>query len=201
MPRRFRQSVTVGFLGVGLSLLAQSAQANPVLPGLTNLDFLSYSGTNPKDTFTNVNPTGWTGGSGLIFIATSGTSSADPNTPCGSTYLQTYGCPSTLPIGPYNVVEADGNPTFESGFNYALTGLTPGQTYTLSFYQAAGQQTGFVGPPPSSGSFRWAPADLRPAMAAAPSIRRLAATKVPTPTQIRWRPSPQPRSCIRRPVA
>jgi PEP-CTERM motif len=40
-------------------------------------------------------------------------------------------------------VEADGNPSFESGFNYTVTGLTPGQTYTLSFYQAASQQTGF----------------------------------------------------------
>ncbi len=34
---------------------------------------------------------------------------------------------------------------FESGFNYNITGLTVGQTYTLSFYQAASQQTGFVG--------------------------------------------------------
>jgi hypothetical protein len=42
-------------------------------------------------------------------------------------------------------VEADGNPAFESGFNYLLTGLTPGTTYTLSFYQAASQQTTFTG--------------------------------------------------------
>jgi hypothetical protein len=44
-----------------------------------------------------------------------------------------------------NYVEADGNPDFESVFFEEITGLTPGQTYTLSFYQAAGQQQGFTG--------------------------------------------------------
>jgi len=122
--------------------LGSFAYATP-LPGLTNLDFLSYSGSAPKAGFTAVNPTGWTGGSGLIFIVTPGNAS-NPSSGCGSTYLTTYGCPSTLAIpGGYNAVEADANPGFESGFNYTVTGLTPGQTYTLSFYQAASQQTGF----------------------------------------------------------
>jgi hypothetical protein len=54
--------------------------------------------------------------------------------------------PSNLAIpGGYNVVEADGNPIFESGFNDTVTGLTAGQTYNLTFYQAASQQLGFVG--------------------------------------------------------
>jgi hypothetical protein len=128
-----------------LWLLAASANAFPVLPGLTNLNFLSYSGSAPKNSFISVNPSGWTGGNGLIFIDQPGNAS-NPNSACGSIYLQTYGCPSTLAIpGGYNYVEADGNPSFESGFNYALTGLTVGQTYTLSFYQAASQQTGYVG--------------------------------------------------------
>jgi len=141
-----QKSCAFGFFAIGLSLSTHPAKADTPLPNLTNLDFLSDTGTNPKDTFTNVKPTGWTGGSGLIFIATSGTSAADPNTPCGSTYLQTYGCPSHLAIsGGYNVVEADGNPVFESGFNYLVTGLTPGNTYSLSFYQAASQQTTFTG--------------------------------------------------------
>jgi len=69
-------------------------------------------------------------------------------TACGSTYLSTWGCPSTLNIpGGYNEVEADGNPVYESGFNYTVHGLTPGQTYTLNFYQAASQQG------PNSGAF------------------------------------------------
>lgn len=140
------KTAAVGLAAVGLSLgLAYSAQANPYLPGLTNLNFLSYSGAAPKNEFTSVDPTGWTGGTSLVFIATPGTSS-NPNAACGSTYLQTYKCPSTLAIpGGYNEVEADGNPQYESGFNYNITGLTKGTTYTLSFYQAAGQQVGYTG--------------------------------------------------------
>jgi hypothetical protein len=141
-----RNLFALGFVALGLSFSTQPAKADPALPNLENLNFLSYSGSAPKNYFTTVDPTGWTGGSGLIFITDSNTSSSDPNSPCGSTYLQTYGCPSHLAItGGYNVVEADGNPSFESGFNYEVTGLTVGDTYTLSFYQAASQQTGFSG--------------------------------------------------------
>ncbi len=129
-----------------LSLLACAAQAGPALPNLLNLNFLDYTGSAPKNTFNAVNPVGWTGGSGLIFIDAPGTSASDPTTACGPTYLSTYGCPSTLLIpGGYNEVEADGNPIFASGFNYLVTGLTPGVTYTLTFYQAASQQRGFTG--------------------------------------------------------
>ena len=141
-----RMGIAVSLSAIALSMgLVGTAQANPQLPGLTNLNFLSYTGTAPKAPFTSVNPTGWTGGSGLIFIDAPGTSNLSPTTACGPTYLQTYGCPSTLAIpGGYNLVEADANPGFESGFNYTITGLTPGQTYTLSFYQAGSQQTGFA---------------------------------------------------------
>lgn len=129
-----------------LSLLAFSAQAFPSLPGLTNLNFLQFTGTAPKAPFSSVNPVGWTGGTNLIFIDTPGTSASSPTTACGTTYLSTYGCPSTLAIpGGYNEVEADGNPGFEEGFNFAISGLTSGQTYTLTFYQAASQQRGFTG--------------------------------------------------------
>ncbi len=123
-----------------------TAQANPALPNLQNLNFLNYTGSAPKATFAANQPVGWTGGSGLIFIAAPGTDINSPATACGTTYLSTYGCPSTLAIkGGYNEVEADGNPDFESGFNYSVKGLTVGTTYTLSFYQAASQQRGFSG--------------------------------------------------------
>jgi hypothetical protein len=138
MSTTLRKSVAIGLPAIALSLgLAHSAQADPYLPGLTNLDFTQYTGSAPKGSFTSVNPVGWTGGTGLIFI--------DSTTPgqdaAGPVYLQTYGDPS--PNLPGNYVEADGNPSFESGFNYSVSGLTPGQTYTLSFYQAASQQAGF----------------------------------------------------------
>lgn len=121
----------------GLSLLAYSAQAQ-YLPGLTNLDFTVYGGIAPKGCFTCVNPAGWTGGSGLIFID----STTFAQSAAGPVYLQTYGNPS--PNLPGNYVEADGNPGFESGFNYLVSGLTQGDTYTLIFYQGGSQQTGFA---------------------------------------------------------
>jgi hypothetical protein len=121
----------------GLSLLACSAQAG-YLPGLTNLDFTAYTGSAPKGPFTSVNPVGWTGGSGLIFIDTT----VFAQSAAGPVYLTTYGNPS--PNLPGNYVEADGNPSFESGFNYLVTGLTPGHSYDLIFYQGASQQTGFA---------------------------------------------------------
>lgn len=141
----FQKAMMIGLLGCGLALgLEPYANATP-LPGLTNLNFLSYTGSAPKNSFSSVDPVGWTGGTGLIFIAAPGTDSTSPTTACGTTYLSTYGCPSTLSIpGGYNEVEADGNPEYESGFNFALTGLTAGQTYTLSFYQAGSQQQGFA---------------------------------------------------------
>ena len=43
-----------------LSLAPYTAQA-AALPGLTNLNFVTYTGSNPKSYFTSVDPTGWTG--------------------------------------------------------------------------------------------------------------------------------------------
>jgi PEP-CTERM motif len=119
-----------------LALIACATQATP-LPGLQNQDFTLYNGSAPKNTFTNVNPVGWTGGNGLIFIDAPGTATSSNGG------IGVYGPFSDPPTGG-NFVEADGNPTFDSGFNYTVSGLTIGQTYTLSFYQAGGQQQGFA---------------------------------------------------------
>ena len=149
MSFRVCMAAAIGLPAIALSLgLARPAQADPALPNLENLNFLQYNGVAPKNSFNAVNPVGWTGGNGLIYIDAPGTSTTSPVTACGTTYLSTWGCPSTLNIkGGYNFVQADGNPGYESGFNYEVTGLTPGQTYTLSFYQAASQQG------PNSGAF------------------------------------------------
>lgn len=122
---------------LSLSLVAAgAAHAYPALPNLVNLDFSDVQ-NQPKGTFTYVNPTGWTGGNGLIYIdgQSYGESAA------GGGYLPTYGNPTGSVTG--NYVEADGNPTYESGFDYKVTGLTVGQTYTLTFYQGASEQTTF----------------------------------------------------------
>jgi hypothetical protein len=131
-------TAAIGIPAMALALGgAGTAQANP-LPNLTNLDFENYTGATPKNCFTCVAPTGWTGGGGLIYID----SPSQPGT-SGSGGIPTY----ANPVGtvPGNYVEADGNPYFESGFNYKVTGLVPGTTYSLSFYQGASQEVGFVG--------------------------------------------------------
>lgn len=139
MTSPFHKSFYFATTALSLSLVAFAAKADP-LPNLTNLNFESYTGSSPKGSFTSVNPTGWTGGSGLIFIDST---SAPGQDAAGPVYLTTYGDPIGSVTG--NYVEADGNPYYESGFNYTVTGLTKGKTYTLSFYQGASQQTGFVG--------------------------------------------------------
>jgi PEP-CTERM motif len=128
--------LAAGLTAIGMSLIASGAWAEN-LPGLVNQNFTKYTGSAPKGPFSQVDPTGWTGGSGLIFIATPN----PPNSAAGPINITTYG----NPVGniPGNYVEADGNPTYESGFNYTVTGLTPGDTYTLSFYQGASSQSGF----------------------------------------------------------
>ena len=45
-----------------------------------------------------------------------------------------------------NFVAADGDPDYSAPFSQTVTGLTPGESYLLSFYQAAAQQQGLSGP-------------------------------------------------------
>lgn len=133
---------------LSLSLASGSAMAYQALPGLSNLDFTSYSGYNPKNYFTSVDPTGWQwssvpGGGNLVFVDGTTASTDATNGP-----NNTWQAPSDTIAGlpSFNYVQADGNPHFESGFSYeTVSGLTPGQTYSLTFYEAASQQTGFYG--------------------------------------------------------
>ena len=137
-----RRALLSSVAGIGLAVGVGPAFADPPLPNLTNLNFSSFSGSAPKNYFTSVDPTGWTGGSGLIFIAQN-TPGHDATVGPGGTYFAPSGG-AIVPAGG-NYVEADGNPFFESGFNYTVTGLTVGTTYTLTFYQGASQWDGFSG--------------------------------------------------------
>ena len=126
MATTFQRRFYTASTALTLSLVAYSAQAYQTLPNLVNLNFSDYSGLSPKNSFAAVDPVGWTGGSGLIFInLTSGLNkqAASP------VYLTTYGNPAGSYSG--NYVEADGNPSFESGFNYTVTGLTVGDEIQL----------------------------------------------------------------------
>ena len=126
-----------------LVAIVAAADARADVLTVTNGNFAQYSGVTPgtsNDYFQNVNPTGWTGGGGLIFV----TNQAGVNN--SGLYLPVYNSPPfpTPPLSS-NFVEADGNPYYENSFSYQLSGLTVGKTYTLSFFQAAGQQQGFTG--------------------------------------------------------
>jgi hypothetical protein len=129
----------------GLSLLAYSVQANPLLP-VQNLTFSTYSGATPKDYFSTVNPAGWYRGTpgpfgDLVFIDAPNTATVFGG---GPDSYPVYGpFPNPPPGG--NFVQADGNPDYESSFNQDLTGLIVNQLYDLTFWQAAGQQQGFTG--------------------------------------------------------
>ena len=47
------------------------------------------------------------------------------------------------PPGGGNIVAIDGDPTYTATISQVIAGLTVGTNYTLSFYQAAGEQSGF----------------------------------------------------------
>ena len=119
-----------------LPLLPLSAQA---LPLVTNGSFETVAvGVTGKTTFAN-NVPGWSGGANLTFIDYPGT--AD-----NGSYLSVYGpFPNQSPDGG-KFVEMDGDPNYRSAITQTINGLTVGQSYTLTFQQAAGQQQGFKGP-------------------------------------------------------
>lgn len=111
-----------------LSLATTNAKADPALPGLSNLNFETYTGSAPKNYFGNVAPTGWTqsgnpGGGNLLFVNSPTPGGNATNGPNG-----TWQAPSVLTtIGAYNYVQADANPHFEDSFAYEeVTGLTVG---------------------------------------------------------------------------
>lgn len=154
----FGAIATAGLL-VGMAGSGQAA----FLPNVANLNFIDYTGAAPKNSFTAVNPVGWTGGTGLIYVDAPGTATS----PSGG--IPVYGPFADPPIAG-NFVQADGNPTYESGFQQEITGLTPGTTYTLSFYQAGGSRPGLPAACRrlSNGSSPWA----HPAWSSRPPVAR-----------------------------
>jgi len=143
MTGKSRRATLLGMTALGLSLaIAASAEA-AVLPviNLTVDQFNPGGGLTAagKNGFNAANPVGWTGGTGLIAIGKDGTETDFVNGQYG-----VYGPFPPAPPGG-NYIQADGNPDFGTSFYQNLTGLIPGTTYTLSFWQAAGQQNGFSG--------------------------------------------------------
>jgi len=154
-----RKSALMGVSAIALSMgLAYSANANPALP-VTNITFsmLTHSLTQAKDFFNTVGPIGWsvgTAGAGgsLTYVGQQGSEgfSGSPGNiypvyAANTTPATTGpGFSVTVPAGT-NFFQADGNPNFENTIFQTVSGLTSGQSYDLSFQQAAGQQVGFSG--------------------------------------------------------
>lgn len=129
-----RKTLSIALVpAIALALfICKPARANLV----TNGGFELYTGTTPKDFLTNVLPVDWNGG-GFDFIDAPGTADMNP--------LPVYpGFPATSPQGG-NFVQADSTPTFAQPITQTISGLTAGQPYTVSFYQAAGQGQGDTG--------------------------------------------------------
>jgi len=115
-----------------LALLACGmARANLV----TNSDFSSYVSA-PKDWFYNVLPTDW--------ASTSYASIDAPNTATTGPAVPVWGPFPNPPLGG-NFLEDDGSSGLSTPVTQTITGLTAGQSYTLTFYQAGGQQYGESG--------------------------------------------------------
>ena len=132
----------LGASALGLSVIGCSAMAD-VMP-VQNLTFTQFGPMNYplKTVFTDANPIGWTGGTGLISIDAPGTADQVGNGP-NNPYAVHGPFPNPPPGG--NFIQADGNPDFETSFNQVIHGLTVGTDYSLTFWQAAGQQQQFSG--------------------------------------------------------
>ena len=113
---------------------------------ITNGGFEIYTGSAPKDFFGDVNPTGWYYGPGVGPGGPLDAINARPSTSFANGTIGIYpGLPATSPNGG-NFAQADADPYFgPARFSQIVNGLTPGQQYQLSFYQAAGQQNNFPG--------------------------------------------------------
>jgi hypothetical protein len=147
-----RKAVMTGFSVITLSTFAPSARASLVFNG-------SFESTTngPGQMGYNTDATGWTnesdgvGDDGYNFIFASGTAdSTGSNGIYGNLQLwgpnngSANGLPASSPDGG-NFVAADG--AFEIGaIEQTISGLVAGDVYTVGFWWAGAQQSGFTGP-------------------------------------------------------
>jgi hypothetical protein len=125
-------------MNFGVAISATFGLASHAANLVTNGSFESTTLMDKGSFFGNV--AGWSGGTNLTFLDFPGTAD-DLNK-----YLAVYGpFPATSPDGG-NFVEGDGDPNYSGAIYQTITGLTVGDKYQVSFYQAAGQQAGFTGP-------------------------------------------------------
>jgi hypothetical protein len=141
-----RQTAVLGILALAFLTLAMAAQASNLV---VNGDFETTT-NGPNFQFdNNTVATGWTS-NGYNFIFASGAADTVGATgQFGNLQLwgpgngSNNGLPATSPTGG-NFVAADG--AFEvSPIQQTINGLTPGNSYTVDFWWAGAQQSGFTG--------------------------------------------------------
>jgi Protein of unknown function (DUF642) len=142
-----RKAIAIGFSAALLLAAAISAQAGTNL--VTNGDFESTTNGNGQLGF-NTDVTGWTNGpSGYNFVFAPGTAdSSGANGQFGNVTLwgPANGSNNGLTTSPTggNFIAADG--AFQvAPISQTINGLTAGNSYTVSFYWAGAQQSGFTG--------------------------------------------------------
>ena len=135
------------FAVVALQAIVTPARANLVVNG----SFESTSLTGSGQVLFNGDVTGWTTNTSvpLGFLYFPGTQNAQLTDQFGTNNFQlrqgvTNTIPNTSPDGGKFLV-LDAAPAYQGSFSQTIAGLTVGSKYTLSFYQAAGQQNGFSG--------------------------------------------------------
>jgi hypothetical protein len=123
--------IVIPAIGVAL-LICSTARANLV----TNGNFAAYTGTAPKDFTSNCLPTDWSNG-GYVFLDAPNTATTGPGIPVWG--------PFPAPPGGGNFIESDASVGLAQPVAQTISSLTVGQSYTVSFNQAAGQQYGDSG--------------------------------------------------------
>lgn len=155
-----RKAAVIGFSVAALVMLATSAHATNLVSNGTFSAFSNGTGTGSPPTgfagqfdataYTTL--TNWTSASGTSGYNFLYTTTSSPNNTSGSTTYSSYGVDGTVvldnktilsPVGG-NFIGLDGD--FQvTAVTQTITGLTVGATYTLGFYWAESQQTGYTG--------------------------------------------------------
>jgi hypothetical protein len=159
------QSVLAGFSAIALSSLATAAQAAEFVKngGFSQNTIAGVYGSSFVNGSQSVTATDWTISNSYTFLVSDGTaitsnineSGNGPDPVFGTTIagkdnvfplgLYTTGQSVTSPTGSGWFIATDGAYGVDAKISQTIEGLTPGIEYTLSFYQASGQQQGFDG--------------------------------------------------------
>ncbi len=138
MPERktsLRISVAIGLAAMAMAVTAGSAHATNLV---TNGAFENVGTARSSFQVTNSNLPGWQTTSGYSFLVFPGQATVDLGNG-----IQLWAFPATSPDGG-NFLLQDG--AYQVGtLSQTLSGLVAGKSYQVSFYQAAGQQSGFSG--------------------------------------------------------